>query len=494
MPTKKIIISRFDGGISEDKRSTDASKFSLTKHFDIFSYPHKLVPYYKFQAFAGEDKALKIARLIYAPRDAAETTFKLWGLGIKNGGTTETGIYMQDPYSESTWSTPNNNEGSAARNTSVFFYYKQYIYVWQGGSYLARFDVTSGGAYSNTYQTITYTNLAEPVHHRADDIAYFFSDNNVHTLNAASWTTNALVLPSNQIIKSACEYGNYLAIGCITKGTFNVKTTVFLWDRDSSLNTLSERIDFGEGSLISLHNLDGKLTALMNYYGNNALANAQPKILVKQSSGLFGVSLQELIGDYVSSSNGAGKGVVKNGKIFFPASIQLNGDARFGVWAVDGNGKFTLALENPDATSIQDIYPLANSWWMVHSGDFSTDHNMPTAVDGYYSSVNPATYESLIINGGDSEQDKKLVRVSINTEPLPAAGQIVLKYRKNEETAWTTIYTDATDNQISHTAINIESTGANLPEFNEIQFQILSTGGAAPTGLKVELEEIDTGI
>jgi hypothetical protein len=40
--------------------------------------------------------------------------------------------------------------------------------------------------------------------------------------------------------------------------------------------------------------------------------------------------------------------------------------------------------------------------------------------------------------------------------------------------------------------ITIESTGKNLPEFNEIQFQITSTGGAEITGLKFVYEEKDT--
>jgi hypothetical protein len=40
---------------------------------------------------------------------------------------------------------------------------------------------------------------------------------------------------------------------------------------------------------------------------------------------------------------------------------------------------------------------------------------------------------------------------------LPSAGQVICKYKKDEETYWTTIFVDTTDNAISHEATNIES-------------------------------------
>ena len=77
------------------------------------------------------------------------------------------------------------------------------------------------------------------------------------------------------------------------------------------------------------------------------------------------------------------------------------------------------------------------------------------------------------------------------TAPMASGATLVLKYRKDEETSWTQIYSDGTDNSISHSAINIESSGDNLPEYKEIQFRIESTGGAEITGLKFKSEEID---
>jgi len=75
---------------------------------------------------------------------------------------------------------------------------------------------------------------------------------------------------------------------------------------------------------------------------------------------------------------------------------------------------------------------------------------------------------------------------------LPTAGQVVMKYRVNNETSYTTIFTDTTDNDITHSAVNIESSGATLPQFRELQLRVESTGNAEITGISLKWEEIDS--
>jgi hypothetical protein len=124
---------------------------------------------------------------------------------------------------------------------------------------------------------------------------------------------------------------------------------------------------------------------------------------------------------------------------------------------------------------------------------FNADGSLHRSTKAYSSAV-ASIYETLALNDGDSSVTKKLLGVTVMTEPMPSSGQIVLKYRKNEDIigdAWTTIFTHTTDDSISHSAINIESSGATLPEYKEIQFKIESTGGAVITGLKYKSEVID---
>jgi len=76
------------------------------------------------------------------------------------------------------------------------------------------------------------------------------------------------------------------------------------------------------------------------------------------------------------------------------------------------------------------------------------------------------------------------VGVSVSTVPLPANGQVVLKYKRDSESSFKNIYTNTTDNSVFKEAVTIESTGNNLGDFQEVQFRIESTGGAEITGLK----------
>ena len=73
--------------------------------------------------------------------------------------------------------------------------------------------------------------------------------------------------------------------------------------------------------------------------------------------------------------------------------------------------------------------------------------------------------------------------ITVTTEPLPTAGQVVLKFKKDEETSFTTIFTEATNDSISFSAVT------SLPkDYKEIQFRIESTGGAEITGFTFKEE------
>lgn len=498
MATQESHINRFNGGMEEDKRALpfyrgnqiqNTDKFSITKNFDTYTYPHKLVPYNN--TVSNESKALKIVKFLYAPWLSAGA-FRLYGFGVSSGTIPAVYIYDIDG-GITTWGTPNNNASAvSARNEEVFFYYKQFIYMWTGGNNLVRFDTTVAAAFNDAYQTIAYTNVAQPVHHSADDCAYFFTDNLVHRLNDTTWSGSVLTLPSNIKITSATAYGNYLAIACSTLGSLDKKSTVFLWDRDSSLTTLSNRIDFGEGEIVHLVCLDNKLIAVMNFYLNNLYSNSKGKCIIKQVNGNFATPLNTITTDTYSGVIPAVR-TVKDNKLYFAMSMPLQGDTRYGIWVLDSSGKMTLDFLKESATSYQGIFRTGNTWWLAHSNDGSVDrsHVYGDAGTGY---TNTAIYESMIFNGGDIRLKKKLIGATLTTEPLPSGATIELYYRKDEETSWTLIFANSTLNSISHSAINIESTQANLPEFKEIQWRIESTGGAVFTGWKWKWETLEKDI
>ena len=510
-----VNINRFDGGISEDKRVQAANKYSITKHFDALTYPHKLVPYAKREASLGVSgqtvDQMKLTRMLYAPSGAS---FKLWGLGDDGAGKLKVFRFDIDGASGSldavNWVAASNGTSAVGtRQETMFFYYKTFIYMLSGTTSLCRFDTAESAAFSDGYQTLATTTTAiQPVLHPTDDVAYFFSDNVVYSLNNVTWNGAVLTLPSTLRIVAACPLGNYLAIGCVTTGNLDQRSIIYLWDRDSSLATLTERVDMGEGIIIHMANLNGRLVVVMSLYVNNVLLLGKGKILIKIPNGQIGKTVNEITVDTAQvAADFSSSNFVRDNKLYFPCKATLNSDKRVGIWVVDENGRLTLdqydsALETT-SSAFKGIYATANVWWIIYDNGSGLYLITRTDDDNAYDTSNACIYESLLFTGGDSSKTKKLVGVTVTTEPLPTAGEVILKYRKNvlnadgtytAETSWTQIFDHTTDNSVLHDAVNIESSGATLPQFNEIQFQISSLGGAVITGLRFDYEEIEDGL
>jgi len=420
-------IDNFSGGIADDPRSSDTRFCSMVKHFNT-DFPHKLIPYPKIEVdetVVGTPKDGNITKFMYAPTSGGN--YRLYGYGEKISGTTEPAIFLHDADLTATgWVAAANGESAqTARNEDVFFHYKNYLYGWSTGELWRYGDLTSSPTMTDQYQTISFTNVAQPVHHPADDIAYFFSDNKVHTLNSTTWASTVQQVPDNLKITSGAAYGNYLAIGCASLSGAE-ESTVFLWDRDTSSTTFSEKISLGSGDLKFLAVLNGQLVAVMDYYLTNASNQRQGKVVIKKIIGNQAYTIREILTDDTSSKI-YNTMTVKEDKLYFPAALTNDGDTNLGIWGVDVNGKATMEAVEEDATaatSFQGIYNIGNVWWIAHSNDGSigrSDDNLAYT----YKSI----YETLIITGGDSSISKKLLGVTVMTEPLPAAGQIVLKYR-----------------------------------------------------------------
>jgi len=466
----------------------------LTKHFDAFTYPHKLVPHRSTKA--DETKDYNIENFVYARiTSGGSTSYRLYGLG-KVSGQSYAQIYVYDIDTAFTggWAILADARSKSAvgnRSNKIFFYYKDYIYV-SSNNVIQRFHTTGGDNYNDNYKAVELGDC-QPIHHQSDDCAYFFTANAVHRLNNTTFdggtTTPVLQLPTNLLIKSACQYGDYLAIGCVSLGNSDKYSVIFLWDRDSTLTTLSERIDLGRGSLIHLANLNGKLMAVINYFSDSGVSAGRGKILIRQISGQYAITINELNLDTAISSPSTSK-FIKDNKLYFPLKATLNGDTRYGIWALDSLGRLSLDFieEEVGTGNYVNIYATGNIWWIAHSNDGSVNRTNDQEVY-----TNTSIYESLILNGGNSRLTKKLIGVEVMFEPLPANGQVVLKYRKDADldSAWAAIYTYTTDDGISHGAINIEADGSNLPQYKEIQFRIESTGGAVITGLEIKEEVID---
>lgn len=484
-----VKIDRFDGGIVNDIRSKENGRVRALKNFDATTYPHRLVPHRDSESGDnfGASTNHAFANFLYAES-------KLFGLGIVDG-TSKPKIFYKTTYTDGAWTTPTNGEGTVARDTECFVYYKiggvGYIFLGQSGR-LSKF-AADGSAFTDSERSISHTTIAQGLVHSKDDILYIPYDNKIAKNNAGSWTDAALTLPSDVSITSICEYGNYLAIA--TSHSYGV-STVYLWDRDSSLTTLAEKISWGNDYLCAIAELNGSLIGI-SYNSENVF---YPDISVRKYDGYRLTEIAHMISSSVSTPLRTRLATQKyNQRIYFTMSLGIDGTTYDGVWSIgkaSSSPLYSLVFEyvaNND-TSISSLgagFFISGDYTFITYNDGAGNDTTSKTNDSAIYTATTSVCETLKYDLDDASLSKKLIGVSVTTAPLPSAGQVVLKYKTDAESSWTTIFTNSTDNSISHSSVNIESTGANLPEFKEIQFRIESTGGAEITGLSFDCEVMD---
>lgn len=486
-------ISIFDGGMTSDARTKRTDVARIIKHFDNYTFPSKLVPHRDMEVDAISESSLDTYRI----SKFALLNGTMYGSGVIGGGDAHTRVYkkLTDGDPTSVWSIGDgtNSSGSSVATDVLFLGYRNYLYGSNTGGVWKYGDVTAGAGAAFVYNEYTTSvPTGQGLVHSKDDIMYYPSNNliikNINISGSGVGFSVGLTLPTNSTITSICEYGNYLAIACDqVDGT----SVVYLWDRDSSLATLSEKIDWGVGSLKLIEVVGGVLCGISQT--STSLTSLMPKAMFKMWTGSTVVTFQEFVCSLVTIKADKQK---FNNLFYFLAEMAIDGTTLRGLWKIykKPSGEMTISF---DQLPQNDTALTANAMkGFIRWGDYTFISFLQASDSAYkiYRTNDQAvytassTYEFVIFNLEDSSLMKKLVGVTAMTEPLPAMGQIVLKYKKDEDSSWTTIYTHTTDNSISHSAINIESTGANLPEYKEIQFQIISTGGAVPTGLTFDSE------
>ena len=502
----ETIINRFDGGMVNDPRSTSENVARVVTNFDILTDSHRMIPYRDSEDGNSDQANTKIQNFCIAIRTG--TTYALYGLGVTSGGGIGE-IYYKDlttgsanDLDDAAWAeTANNADGGGAVNFNLFVYYakRDRIFFATAGTTIGSYDPDGSSAIDDESHALTYTNIAQGLVHSKDDILYVPYDNKIAKNDNNSWSDTALTLPSHLYITSISEYGNYLAIACAPLSGVG-SSKVFLWDRDSSLATLSETIDWGEEKLQILEQVDGILIGV-SLSGNNS-TRFKDRIIFRYLSVTNAIKFAELLADVSSTTQLPIYKQRINNRVYFQLRLLLNGTQRDGVWSVGRNSPqspFSIVHErtpnNDTATGGGDVLSgfFQVGDYLFQSSTSSSSYILRKTNDTV-SHTATSIYESKIFNLGDSTVNKKLIGVSVMTEYLPASATVVLKYKKNEETTFTQIFTHTSTGSISHDAINIESSGATLPEYKEIQFRIESTVGAVITGLRFKSEIIDKGL
>lgn len=496
-------IKDFSGGISTIVRNVPTSLAQSVTGFDIYTDPHKLAPVPDWES--GDTAASTSKKQNFAVA-YDNSNWHLYALGQKSSTTRyqvlrkALTVNSSSDLSDNGWSAPSNNEpttdpGSTA-TYATFVYYKRVdrIFFFANAQYIIGFSPL-GSALSDPAQTLgsSFSRTAQGLVHSQDDVLYMPYDNKIASNNNGTWNQTALTLPSDLYITSIAEYGAYLAIAAAPLNGIG-NSRVFIWDRQSTLNTVTQNIDWGTGTLQVLESIEGTLVGISVDTGSQKLDD---KIYFRYLSGTQALPLRTLTASYGTASVPIAKQNI-NGRLYFLMSATLNGVARSGLWSIGKNAfnSFAISHERPvdnDSTTsnivLKSFYIVGDYTFISYTENGTYKLNKTNNAASYTIS---AIYQTIKIDMGDPTVVKKLKGVSVSTEPLPSGASYTLKLHTDSDNnnTWYSVFTEATQNSISHDAINFETTGETLPEGKEFQFEIDSFNGAVITGLEGVFEVI----
>ena len=487
-----ILIKNFFGGISDSARRPSASEFQISKHFDIHTDPSKLTPYRDLAAdtttsvSATDLKQYFVRDFVYA---SAST--KLYGLGQTGAGLTK--ILQKADATSGLWTTPATSEGNGAVKNGCFFEHANYLWGFQGTTSIFKWGLLSGSpSITNAVATVgaTITSVANGVIAPATGEAYLAYNNVIVRISqdGATVTDSAKTVPTNLKITSLANFGSFLAIGCAPKDSYNGTSKVYLWNLSSNL--FAETIEWGEGELRILENVDGILVGVSDVYLNNSVGAGRGSMIIKTYQGGAALPVKEILTKALTGKTIPLSKAVINGRLFFSAKIMTNTAGTTyneGIWSFgrkNANYPYSLTLdvieETVTTSGIQGFGSAANFFFIAHSNDGSVSKTSATETYTFDS-----IYESQVFDFGDSTVSKQIKLLTIYTDRITSGQSATLKFRVDGDTAWTTVGTISTVGVVSRDFYNIESSGADLPTFKEVEVRLESTGGAKITGFKI---------
>lgn len=492
---KTFSYNRFEGGMADSLRTPGAAQFAYSANADPFVETGKLQQLgaqVMNSKTAGDSDAL-LAYLIADTKTGTDS--KLYGKGQNKPTNTYTKIFRKDDVSDPTvdWALPANATGNGANIEGCFELYGNYFWGFQGTNQVFKYgDITSSPTITDSVGTVgsTITSVANGTIGRDTNLYLPYNNKLVRITSAGAMTDNvAPPLPAGHLITSTARFGNYIAIGIArsaSSGGADVlgKSLVYLWDM-ASTEKYAEILDWGDGALMVLENLDGYIVGISDR-AMNSLSLRSGAMVIRMHNGGSPQIVRELANGitsgYVRSSR-----FTRDGRLFFCAKrYTIEGTKQEGVWVFgrkDGGKSYGLTLfsdySSADSGGVKSISSTAGFLNVVYGTTYIVD----TTSSANFGTM---TYETPKLSA-DGNGKLRVIVVSV----APQANTLwTLKYKKDHETSWTTLATDSVDYSMGKEVINIESTGKALPTFDEIQFQY--TGSNSLVSIHGKFEELNT--
>lgn len=406
-------------------------------------------------------------------RGYKDTTYVIYALGSDS-------LYAAIGYWDASTKIWNGMQSFNAAGTAadfLFFYNAKLYGLWKGTNMWEMTTSSATYTLNGTFKALNYTNYADPIIHSKDGLAYIPTDNILSSFNGTDLTT-VLPLPTNFIITSIAEHGDYIMIVGYDSKTLN--TTAFLWDRDSSLATLTEKYDLGVEKPVHNATLGGKhfIVSVRQNSDLSAMSDTY-NLVIRMING----SNVEIINEFPYTFIQAEGKYVDNKNLYFNCWFQPIGQStkEWGTFQLDNMGRLVIALNLGSDSSATGYYGLirdGDGFWI--GGKANGQWAMNTAY------TTTSIVETTKYRADKLDKNLDLSGVIVTFEALPSGASVVLKTRADSETDWTTLDTFDTDNSVKGSV-----TGEGVTTAKERQFRIESTGGAVITGFQADFEEVN---
>lgn len=469
--------TRWDGGMKSDIRDESFNGARLIKNLDPITNPFSPILYRNSES-ANDTPGDELNNFL-------ETNNRVYALGVQTG-TARTKIFFK-PISEfstfgddATWDEPTNAESGAFTQFNelfVFYTYGGTDYIFGGQTNRIWKFAVDGSGFTDADLSVTFTNVSQGVVHSRFDNLYVPYDNKIAENDAGSWTAAKLTLPAEYLLRGLAEFGNYLAIPAkpLSTGSGKTNSRVYLWDMTST--EPNESIDFGAGDIEIVEELNGEVIGIMTN-GN--------RLIVKRATSISAQTIIDFpFDDTITLTQRKQK---KNDRIYFMMTAPLDGVTHYGVWAIGKNklGEWCLYLDrtpdnDTDPTNIEGFIIVDSSgdeYMLQAYTDSSSDKQVSKTNDqNVYTAT--AVIETTKSSNGFPTEEKQLKGAALATAPLPASPSATLKYLVDNDTSFTTLFANTTEDSLSQDQSSVNAAGVHLPEYQEIQFRLemKTTGG-----------------
>lgn len=496
MAIKDITFNKFDGGKAFDKRDAQGNQFAKSINFDIYTQGAVLTPVRDYEAdetYGGVSTGIRASDLTVF----GNTSSTVFAIGRKNDGTGRK-IYFKSiagsewlPFTASDGSPAEASDGSAVpgffmRNFTSNGSSLYWFLTGHASSPTTSFRMLGFIDYSASTPTVfskkslAFNPTFIPQAILGKDGKIYISDNNkLHSCNTdGTVSSSVFTVSSNYKITSLALYGNYLAIAIYGQNI----SKVLLWDYANAQAT--ETIEWGEGALMVLDNLEGVLVGVTDKFINTTIfgsgTRGQGVMQVKEWSGGFGKSIEVKASGTVAGAVTQYK-YIRDGCLLWYAKIPLGNDEyEEGIWAYGkrvSSQTNALSLQREVAGTFEGFYGVLDYLYLPHSENGSVSR---TSSSETYSLT--SDYETQVINEMDNGIEKQALGATLSFEKLEDGQVLTLQYLKDGG-AWTTL-----DPVPALQSNDLSSFYPITFNFREIEFRVRSTGGAKPTALRFRYE------